>query len=97
MRFQNHVIHIGQHHTRGEQLRQHKRPQTSDIPPKSNKKIWKQVYLISRMYDIYQSMDSGIYLVQVYGHHNSGGTASNLTPLAFIKVGLDALAEHIIL
>ena len=36
---------------------------------------WKQVDLISRLSDVYQSMDSGVYLVHFYGHHNSGRLA----------------------
>ena len=37
VRNRNHGIHLGQNHTGGKQLRQHKRPQTSDDPPRSSK------------------------------------------------------------
>ena len=37
VRYRNHGIHLGQHDTRVHQLRQHKRPQTSDNPPRSGK------------------------------------------------------------
>ena len=37
VRYRNHGIHLGQQHTHGQQLQQHKRPQTSDNPPRSSK------------------------------------------------------------
>ena len=55
----------------------------------------KQVDLISCLSDVYQSIDSGMYLVHVYVHHNSGKTVSILTLLASLNVRMDALAEHI--
>ena len=55
----------------------------------------KQVDIISRMSNVYRSMYSGISLVQVHGHQNRGSLASTLTPLAYLNVILDALAEHI--
>ena len=40
-------------------------------------------------------MDSDISLIHVCGHHNSRIPTLTLTPLAFLNVILDALAEHI--
>ena len=40
-------------------------------------------------------MDSGMTLVQVYGHQNRGIRASTLTPLEYLNVRLDSLAENI--
>ena len=59
------------------------------------KLLWKQVDLISRLSDVYQSMDYGMSLVHVHGHYNSGRPASNLTPLASLNVQLYAIAENI--
>ena len=65
------------------------------IHPEAVKFISKQVYLISHLSDVYQSIDSGVSLVHIYVHHNSGKTVSTLTPLAYLNVRLNALAEHI--
>ena len=65
------------------------------IHPEAVKSQWKQADLISRLYGAYQSIASGMSLVQVYGHHNNGNPVSTLTPLAYLNVRLDALAEHI--
>ena len=64
------------------------------IHPEAVKYRWKQVDLISRLYYVYQSMDSGMSLVHIYGHQNSGRLASTLTSLASLNVRLDAPAEH---
>ena len=40
-------------------------------------------------------MASGMSLVHVHGHQNSGRLASTLTPLSSLNVRLDALAKHI--
>ena len=47
------------------------------------------------MSDVYQSMESGMYLVHVYGHQNSGRPTSTLMPLYYLNLILDALAHHI--
>ena len=65
------------------------------IHPEEVKPIWKKVDLISRLSDVYQSIESGMSLLQVYGHQNRGKSASTLTPLASLNVRLDALVEHI--
>ena len=65
------------------------------IHPEAVKMRWKQVDLISRLSDVYQSLYSVIYLVHVHGHQNSGRQASTLTPLASLNVRLDSLTEHI--
>ena len=52
-----------------------------------------KVDVISRLSYVYQSINSGMSLVHVYGNHNIGKPASTL-PLASINVRLDALAEH---
>ena len=46
--------------------------------------------------DMYHSIDSVISLVHVYGHHNSGSSASNLTPLLSLNFRLNELAEYIV-
>ena len=53
------------------------------------------MYLIKIVESIYQSIESAVSLVHVYGHRNSGKTESTLTPLAYLDVILDELAEHI--
>ena len=65
------------------------------VHPEVVKSIWKQVDIISRLSDVYQSMKSGMYLVQVYEHQNSGRPVSTLTPLEYINIRMDSLAEHI--
>ena len=65
------------------------------IHPEAVESRWKQVDLISCLSDFYQSMDSGMSLVHVYKHQNSGRPPSTLTPLASINVRLGTLAEHI--
>ena len=65
------------------------------IQPEAVKNIWKQVYFISHLSDVFQSMDSGISLVHVYRHQNNGILASNLTSLAYLSVILYTRAEHI--
>ena len=65
------------------------------IHPEAVKSRWKQVDLISRLSDVYQSMYSSMSLVHIYGHHNSGIPSSTLTALASINVRIDALLERI--
>ena len=62
------------------------------IHPEAVKSRWKQVDLISSIYDVYHSMGSGISLVHIPGHQNSGRPVSTLTPLAYLNIILDALA-----
>ena len=38
------------------------------IHPEAVKPRWKQVYHISRLSDVYQSMDPGFYMVHFYRH-----------------------------
>ena len=45
-----------------------------------------QADLISRLYDVYHLIDSGMLLVHVYVHHNSQILALTLTPLAYLSV-----------
>ena len=66
------------------------------IHPEAVKSIWKQVDIISRLSDLYQSIDSRMSLVHVPGHQNSRKLASTLTTLASPNVRLDALAEPIL-
>ena len=55
--------------------------------------LWqKQEDIISHLSDVYQSIESGIFLVHVYEHNNSWSLASNFLPLAYINVQLDPLA-----
>ena len=68
----------------------------ASIHPKSVTSRWKQADLISCLSDVYYSIDSGILLVHVYGHPNSGRFASTLTPLASCNIRLDTLVEHIV-
>ena len=65
------------------------------IHPEAVKSRWKQVDLTSCLSDFYQSMDSGMSRVHIYGHRSSRRPASTLTPLASLNVRLDSLAEHI--
>ena len=65
------------------------------IHPEEVKPRWKKVDLISRLSDVYQSIDSGMSLVHVYGHQNSGKLASTLTPLSYLNAILEKLAAHI--
>ena len=65
------------------------------IQPEAVKLTWKKSDLISFLSDIYQSIDSRMLLVHIYGHHSSGKLASTLTPLSSLNVRLGALAEHI--
>ena len=67
----------------------------STIHPEAVELTWKQVDLISRLSDVYQSMDSGMYLVHVHRHQNSGIPESTLIPLAYLNIQLDTIAEHI--
>ena len=55
----------------------------------------KQEDPISRLSDAFELIDSGMSLVHVYGHHNSSSSDSTSTPLAYLNVILDALAEYI--
>ena len=66
------------------------------INPEAVKLGLKQVDLISRLYDVYHSMDSDMSLLNVHGHQNIRKPASTLTKLAFLNVRLDAPAEYII-
>ena len=52
------------------------------IHPEAVTSQWKQADLISRLYDVYHLIGSGMSLVHVYGHNNSGKSESTLTPLA---------------
>ena len=65
------------------------------IHPEAVKSRWKQVDLTSCLSDFYQSMDSGMSRVHIYGHRSSRRPASTLTPLASLNVRLYSLAEHI--
>ena len=65
------------------------------IQPESVTWKWKQEDPISHMSDVYHSIDSGMQLVHVYGHHNIGKPASTLTTVSSLNVLLDALAEFI--
>ena len=57
------------------------------IHPESVTSWWKQA--------VYHSIESGISLVHVYGHQNSGKSYSTLTMLSSLDVRLDALSEYI--
>ena len=65
------------------------------IRPELVESIWKEEDLISHLSDVYQSMESGMPLVHIYRHHNSVNPASTLISVASLNIGLDALAEHI--
>ena len=66
------------------------------IHPELVTSLWNQEDFISRLSDIYHSIESGMLLVHVYGHQNSGNPASTLMPLAYFNIPLDSLAEHIL-
>ena len=66
----------------------------ASIHSESVKPQWKQSDFISCLSDAYQSINSGVSLVQMYGHQNSGNPASTLTPLASLNVILDKVEEH---
>ena len=65
------------------------------IHPEAVKSIWKQLDLISRIFDVYNSMESGMSLVHIHEHQNNGRLDSNLTPLAPLNVRMDPLVEQI--
>ena len=67
----------------------------ASIHPESVKLLWKQADLISRLSDVYNSINPHMLLVHVYGHHNSGKPAPTLTTVAYLNVRLEALAEFI--
>ena len=67
----------------------------SSIQPKAVKSWWKQAGLISRLSDAYQSIDSSMSLVHVYGHQNSSKLESTLTPLASLNIRLGSLSKQI--
>ena len=67
----------------------------ASIHSEAVKSQWKQADLIFHLSDTFQSIESVISLVHIYGHKNIGKPASTLTPLASINIRLDALVEHI--
>ena len=67
----------------------------ASIYPEAVKSIWKQLDLISRIFDVYNSMESGMSLVHIHEHQNNGRLDSNLTPLAPLNVRMDPLVEQI--
>ena len=56
-------------------------PRRASIHPEAVKLLWKQVDLISCLSDAFNSIDLGMSLVHVYGHHNSDNLASTLMPI----------------
>ena len=69
----------------------------ASIHPEAVTPRWKKSDPIYRLYDVYQSIESSMLLVHVYGNHNSGNLASTLTSLSSLEIRLDALSEHIML
>ena len=67
----------------------------ASINPESVTLRWKQSYIISRLSNIYHSIDSGMLMVHVFGHQNSQILDSNLISIAYLNVQLDALSEYI--
>ena len=57
---------------------------------------WKQIDLISRMYHVYRSIYPVMPLLHVCKHQSIRRPESTLTPLSYLNVRLDALAENII-
>ena len=62
------------------------------IHPESFTSRWKQADLISRLSNIYHSIDSRMMLLYFYGHQNSCRLAPTLTPLLSLNKLLEALA-----
>ena len=67
----------------------------ASIHPEAVTSWWKQTDLISRLYDVYHSIEYGMLLVHIYGHQDSGKLVPNLTPLAYLKIQLNALVTQI--
>ena len=67
----------------------------TEIHPEGVNFKWEQVGFISRIFDVYQSIDSSMSLVRVHTHYNIIRPSSTLMTLASLIIKLDTLVEQI--
>ena len=65
------------------------------VYPKAVKLRWKQADIIYRLSNAFQSIDSGMLLVQIYGQQDGGKLASTLMPIVYLNVRVDTQEENI--